>query len=63
LQATGQDVAADLAELLGSIKPAEVVGIMVAYAAAWMSGAFEGKMGGDLLEGREEVKIVRRENF
>jgi dienelactone hydrolase len=67
LQAAGQDTAA-LDGLLGTIPPAEMVRILVAYTTAWMNGAFAGKEGGPLLRGQEpgkfpEVSTVMKGNF
>jgi dienelactone hydrolase len=67
LQAAGQDTAA-FRDLLGTIAPAELVGLLVAYTTAWMEGAFTGKVGGPLLEGKEpgrfpEATVVKKSNF
>lgn len=67
LQAAGQSTAT-LGDLLGTIAPAELVRILAAYTAAWMNGAFTGKVKGPLLEGQEpdrfpEVSIVMKGNF
>ncbi|KFY01136.1 hypothetical protein V490_01065 [Pseudogymnoascus sp. VKM F-3557] len=56
LQAAGQD-ATELAGLLGTIEPDEMVRILVTYTTAWMKGAFAGKEGGPLLEGQEPCKF------
>ncbi|KAF2827868.1 PAF acetylhydrolase [Ophiobolus disseminans] len=66
-EAAGQDTA-PLADLLGTIASAEIVRILVAYTAAWMNGAFAGKVGGPLLGGQEpdrfpEVSKVMKGNF
>lgn len=65
LDASGQGTAA-LADLLGTIAPAEMVRILVAYTVAWMNGVFKGKVGGPLLEGRQpgrfpEVLTVKKQ--
>jgi dienelactone hydrolase len=67
LQAAGQD-ATELAGLLGTIAPHEMVRILVTYTTAWMKGAFAGKEGGPLLEGQKpcrfpEASVVMKENF
>jgi dienelactone hydrolase len=67
LQAAGQSTA-PWADLLGTIAPAEMVRILVAYTTAWMNGAFTGKEGGPLLQGQErgkfpEVSNVIKGNF
>ncbi|KAF2450582.1 PAF acetylhydrolase family protein [Karstenula rhodostoma CBS 690.94] len=67
LQAAGQDTAA-FGDLLGTIAPTELVRLLVAYTAAWMRGAFAGKVGGPLLEEKEpgrfpEAKTVKKSNF
>ncbi|KAK5136686.1 hypothetical protein LTR08_002339 [Meristemomyces frigidus] len=67
LQAAGQDATA-LAGLLGTIAPAEMVRVLVAYTTAWMKGVFTGKEGGPLLQGQEparfpEVSTVMKGNF
>jgi len=67
LQAVGQNTPA-LAELLGTIVPAKLMEIIVAYTKDWMNGAFMGKVGGPLLEGLEpdrfpEVSTVTKSNF
>ncbi|CAA9964315.1 PAF acetylhydrolase family protein [Pyrenophora teres f. maculata] len=67
LQVTGQLTPA-LTDFLGTIGPAQVIEIMVAYTKDWMNGAFDGKVGGPLLEGLEpdrfpEVSIVNKDNF
>jgi len=67
LQAAGQNTAA-LEGLLGTITPAEMVRILVAYTTAWMNGAFTGTEGGPLLQGQEpgkfpEVSTVMKGNF
>jgi len=66
-QAAGQDMA-PFADLLGSIAPAQLLQILVAYTTAWMDGALSGKVGGPLLGGQEpdrfpEVKTVTKSNF
>lgn len=67
MRAAGLDTA-PFEGLLGSIEPVELVRILAKYTAAWMDGAFAGKVGGKLLEGKEpgrfpEVTLVRRDNF
>ena len=67
LQAAGQNTPA-LADLLGTIAPAEMVRILAAYTTAWMNGAFTGKEGGPLPQGQElgkspEVSTVMKGNF
>jgi len=67
LQAAGQDTGV-LADLLGTIAPANSVRILTAYATEWMNGAFAGEVGGSLLQGQEpdrfpEVSTVRKDNF
>lgn len=67
LQAAGQDTAA-FANILGTIAPAEMVRIVVAYTSAWMKGAFAGRVGGSLLDGKEskrfaEAKTLMKANF
>ena len=67
LEAAGQNPAA-LAGLLGTIAPAEMVQILVAYTTAWLQGVFSGKEGGPLLQGQEpdrfpEVSTVRKSNL
>lgn len=67
LQAAGHNTAA-FAGLLGTIAPAEMVQILAAYTTAWMNGAFAGKVGGLLLQGKEpgrfpEVSTVMKSNF
>ncbi|RMZ69278.1 PAF acetylhydrolase family [Pyrenophora seminiperda CCB06] len=67
LQAAGQKTPA-LTELLGTIVPAELVDIMVAYTKEWMNGAITGKVGGPLLQGLEldrfpQVSTVTKSNF
>ena len=67
LQVAGQNTAA-LAGLLGTIAPAEMVRILVAYTTAWMNGVFTGTEGGPLLQGQEpgkfpEVSTVMKGNF
>jgi dienelactone hydrolase len=67
LQASGQGTAA-FANLLGTIEPAEMVRILVAYTTTWMKGVFIGKEGGPLLEGQKpgkfpEVLTLMKENF
>jgi predicted dienelactone hydrolase len=67
LQAAGQDTAA-FGDLLGTIAPAELVELLVAYTTAWMEGVFTDKVGGPLLEGKEpdrfpETRIVAKSNF
>ncbi|KFY36794.1 hypothetical protein V495_07605 [Pseudogymnoascus sp. VKM F-4514 (FW-929)] len=67
LQAAGQD-ATELAGLMGTIAPDEMVRILVAYTTAWMNGAFAGKEGGPLLHGQEpckfqEASVVMKDNF
>ena len=67
LQAAGQDVAA-FADLLGTIKSYELVRILTTYTAAWMEGAFNGNVGGPLLEGKQperfpEVSVVTKSNY
>ncbi|KAH7110133.1 PAF acetylhydrolase family protein [Dendryphion nanum] len=66
-QAAGQDIGG-LADMLGTIAPAEWVRILTAYATEWMNGAFAGKVGGTLLLGQEpdrfpEVSTVSKDNF
>jgi dienelactone hydrolase len=57
LEAAGQNSPA-FEGLLGTIAPAELVRIVVAYTKAWMNGVFEGE------EARfEEVEVVRKGNF
>ena len=69
LQAAGrQDTVATLAGLVGTIAPAEMLRISVAYTTAWMNGVFVGEEGGPLLQGQEqsefpEVSIVMKGNF
>lgn len=67
LQAAKQDTTA-FADLLGTIESAEMVRILAAYTAAWMNGAFTGKVGGPLLQGQEpdrfpEASIKMKSNF
>ncbi|KAH7378397.1 Alpha/Beta hydrolase protein [Phaeosphaeria sp. MPI-PUGE-AT-0046c] len=67
IEAAGQDLA-PFADFLGTIAPSKVVGILVAYTAAWMGGVFEGKLGGGVLDGEGgsrflEVKTVRKGGF
>jgi dienelactone hydrolase len=67
LQASGQDTA-PFAGLLGTIAPAHLMRLMVAYTTEWMNGAFTGKVGGPLLQGEEperfpEVSTVMKGNF
>ncbi|EDU47265.1 dienelactone hydrolase [Pyrenophora tritici-repentis] len=55
-------------DVLGTIDPAQLIQILVAYTKDWMNGAFAGKIGGPLLEGLEpdrfpEVSTVRKGNF
>jgi dienelactone hydrolase len=67
LQAAGQSTE-PFADLLGTIAPAEMVRILTAYTTAWMDGAFTGKEGGPLLQGKEpgkfpEVSTMMKGNF
>ncbi|KAF1967312.1 hypothetical protein BU23DRAFT_559506 [Bimuria novae-zelandiae CBS 107.79] len=67
LQGAGQNTTA-LADMLGTIEPAELVKILVAYTAEWMNGAFAGEVGGSLLQGGEpdrfpEVSVVKKSNY
>lgn len=67
LQAAGQS-SAQFASILGTIAPAGMVRILVAYTTAWMEGAFAGKEGGPLLHGKEpgrfpEVSTILQGNF
>ncbi|KAK5123602.1 hypothetical protein LTR85_002640 [Meristemomyces frigidus] len=56
LQAAGQS-AAPLADLLGTIAPAEMVRILTVYTTAWMDGVFANKQGAALLQGLEPSKF------
>ncbi|CAI6336184.1 unnamed protein product [Periconia digitata] len=67
LKAAGQDPA-QFAEVLGTIDPDEQNKIHVAYTTEWLKGAFQGKIGGSLLEGEQperfpEVRVVKKEGF
>ncbi|KAF2671637.1 hypothetical protein BT63DRAFT_175996 [Microthyrium microscopicum] len=67
LEAAGQSTK-PLADVLGTIDPAQMVRIVIAYTTEWMNGAFAGKEGGALLKGQEpdkfpEVSITLRANF
>lgn len=67
LQGAGLENAA-FGDFVGTIEPAEMVKILVAYTTAWMKGVFKGKIGGPLLEGWEpcrfpEASTLRKENF
>jgi predicted dienelactone hydrolase len=67
IQAAGLDLA-PFADLLGTVSPSHLIQLMVSYTTAWMNGAFAGKVGGALLEGKEperfpEVSTVMQGNF
>lgn len=57
-----------LADFVGTINAAHMLKIQVAYAVEWVRGAFSGKIGGPLLEGKEhdkypEVTVIERRGF
>jgi hypothetical protein len=67
LEAAGHSME-PLAELLGTIQPARMVGILAAYTTEWVDGVFKGKIGGPLLKGEEpgrfsEALTLMKENF
>ncbi|KAK3375746.1 PAF acetylhydrolase [Lasiosphaeria ovina] len=59
---------APFADVVGAIEPAQMVRLLTAYTTAWMDGAFKGREGGPLLQGKEpgrfpEVSVLMKENF
>jgi hypothetical protein len=67
LEGAGQNSPAFVG-FLGTIVPAELVGILAAYTAAWMNGVFMDKIKRPLLEGEglnrfPEVSIVKKGKF
>lgn len=67
LKAAGQDTEM-FADLLGTLGPDELTSILAAYTSEWMKGAFAGRIGGPLLEGKEPdrfpmVSILRKDGY
>jgi dienelactone hydrolase len=67
LKVAGEDLAS-FADFAGTIDAEHMLRMQVAYALEWVKGAFAGKIGGSILEGKEQAKfpeitVIERRGF